>query len=102
VRFTVEEFATPPVRDALVLGKRSPIGCIAMRRALGPLQTAPYAHIEFEDEIISDIIARESIVRITGRDKLIKLVKEQVKPLMTDQDILHLDIEARPHLDTEI
>ncbi len=100
-RFTVTEFATPAVRDALVLGKRSPIGCIALRKALGLLQTSPFAHIEFEDDVISDIIARESIVRIIGRDRLIALTREHVKPLMTDQDILHMDIEARLHLEVE-
>lgn len=95
VRFiTVEEFATPPIHDALVLGKQSPIGCMPLCKGLAFLQTAPFTHIEFEDDVISDIIARESILRINGRENLIKLILERIKPLMTDLDILHMDFEA--------
>ncbi len=102
VRFSIEEFATPPVRDALVLGRRSPVGCMALRKALAFLHTAPFVHIEVDDDTVADIVVRESIVRIVGREKLIALVLHRVKPLMTDLDILHLDIEAKLHLEAEV
>lgn len=102
VRFGVDEFATPPVRDALVLGKRSPVESMTLRKALAFLHTAPFVHIEMEDDIIGDIVDRKSIVRIIGREKLIKLAMELVKPLMTDVDILHLNIVARLHMEAEV
>jgi len=102
VRFSVQEFETPPVRDALVLGKRSPVGSMALRKALAFLQTAPFVHIELDDDTIADIVAREAIVRIIGREKFIALVLSRVKPLMTDLDILHMDIEAKLHLEAEV
>ncbi len=102
VRLVVKPFYTPPIHDALVLGKRSAIGCVAMRRALSLLQTSTFDHIEFEDDVISDILARESIVRIVGREALIRLVVQRVKPLMADTDILHMDIDAQLHLEAEV
>jgi hypothetical protein len=102
VRMTLQEFSTPPVRDALVMGRRSPIGCIAMRKALALLQTTPFMHIELGDEVVSDIVVREAVVRIVGREKLIALVLQQIRPLMTAMDILHLDIDARLHLEAKV
>lgn len=102
VRFTVEEFATPPVRDALVLGKRSPVGSMALRKALAFLHIAPFVHFEVEDDVIGDIVVRESIVRLIGREKLLQLVMDRVKPLMTDLDILHLHVETKLHMEAEL
>lgn len=102
VRFSVEEFATPPVRDALVVGRRSPVGSLALRHALAFLHTAPFVHIELDDETIADIVVRDSIMRIVGRAKLISLVLTRIKPLMSDVDILHLHIAAQLHLEAEV
>lgn len=99
LRFTVSEFATPPVRDALVMGKRSPVGSMALRKALAFLNTSPYTHIEIEDDVIGDIIAREAIVRLVGKDKFIM---DRIKPLMTDMDILHLHVDATLHMEAEV
>lgn len=95
VRASVEEFLIPPVKDALVLGKRSPIGCVAIRKALVLLSSNHYEHIEFQnDEILSDIIVRKNILNRIPKEKLIRFVKKNIKPLMTDVEILHLELKV--------
>lgn len=98
VGFLVREFPSPPIRDALVLGKRSWIGCVAIRKAIVLLQASQFEHIEFEDDVISDIIARDAIVRLIGRESLIRHVVQRIKPLMSDRDIMHLDVEVCRYL----
>jgi hypothetical protein len=101
VRFVVREFCTPPVHDGLVLGKRSPIGCIAIRRALALLQTTAFTHIEIDDDVVGDIIVRESILRRVPREKLIRMVVQRIKPLMAADEIVHLDIVAEVQVEAE-
>mgnify|MGYP003477615077 CR=1 FL=1 len=51
----VREFGVPPIHDVLVLGKQSAIGCAAIRKAIEYLVASPFDHIEFQDDVISDI-----------------------------------------------
>lgn len=88
----VGEYAIPPLKDMLVLGKQSPIGCIAMRRALELLVKAPFEHIELNDEVISDILVRQPLLRRVSKEELIDFVMTHVKPLMGPEEVLHAEI----------
>jgi hypothetical protein len=94
VKARVREFAVPPIHDALVLGRQSPIGCVAMRKALSLLTTQPFEHIELKDDIVGDILVRAAILRRVPREKLVEFVRSHIKPMMADNEVLHLDIEA--------
>lgn len=90
----VREFGVPPIHDALVIGNRAAIGCAAIRKAVELLVASPFEHIEPKDDVISDIIVRSAILRRIPKEKLIVFVLAQVKPLMTADEILHLDLEV--------
>ena len=90
----VGEYNIPPMKDMLVLGKRAPIGCIAMRRALDLLIKTPFEHIEIEDDdVISDILVRKPLLKRIGKDELIKFVLRDVKPLLSPEELLHVELE---------
>jgi hypothetical protein len=95
----VEEYVIPPIKDMLVLGKRAPIGCIAMRRALELLVKTPFEHIEIEDDVISDILVRQPLLRRLPREKLERYVLDQVKPLMGPEEVLHVAVDVRVTLE---
>ena len=59
LKVRVREFGVPPIHDVLVLGKRSPIGCAAIRKAIEFLVASPFEHLEFKDDVISDIISAQ-------------------------------------------
>ena len=91
----INEYAVPPIKDMLVLGKEAPIGCIAMRRALELLVKTPFEHIEIEDDdVISDILVRNAVLRRINREELIAFVLEQVKPLLGSEEVLHVEIDV--------
>lgn len=96
------EYAIPPLRDMLVLGKNAPIGCVAMRRALELLIKTPYEHIELDDEVISDVIVRQSLLKRLSREALISFVLHQVKPLMGPEEVLQVEVDLKVFLSTGV
>ena len=106
VRVQVQEFKIPPVQDALVLGKEASIGTEAMRRSLTLLHVTPFEHIELkgdtEDDVVGDILVRRTVLNKIPRDKLVLLILRRVKPFMTAQEVLHLQIEAQVSLEHQI
>ncbi len=95
----VGEYSIPPIRDMLVLGKDSPIGCLAMRRALDLLVKTPYAHFEMEDDdIISDILVRQPILKRISKENLIDFVLTQIKPLLGSEEVLHVELSIDVYL----
>lgn len=97
----VKEFCIPPIHDGLVLGKRSPIGCAAIRKAVDLLVPAPFEHIEVDDDVVGDFLVRSTILRRIPKEKLIAFVLEKIKPLMSADEILHLDLETEVTLEHE-
>jgi len=89
------EYAIPPLKDMLVLGKQAPIGCIAMRRAIELLVTATYEHIEIEDDVIADILVRQHLLKRISREGLIDFVLKHVKPMMGIDEVMHASIDVK-------
>lgn len=96
------EYSIPPLKDMLILGRDSPIGCIAMRRAIELLVKAPFEHIECDDDIISDILVRKSLLNRASREALIEFVIGQVKPLMSVDEILHAELDVSVRLSAKV
>ena len=90
----VKEFGVPPIHDGLVLGRQSPIGCAAIRKSIELLGGDPFEHIEIDDDTISDIIVRASVLRRAPRERFVSFVLERIKPLMSATEIIHLDVDV--------
>lgn len=96
----VGEYAIPPLKDMLVLGKQAPIGCFAMRRAIELLMKTPFEHIELQDDVIADILVRQHLLRRLPKQALIDFVITHVKPLMSAEEVLHVEIGVQVFLST--
>jgi hypothetical protein len=94
------EYAVPPVKDLLIMGKNAPIGCIAMRRALELLVKTPYAHIELDDDVISDVLVRQQLLKRLSKETLLRFVVQQVKPLMDAEEVLQVEVDLKVFLST--
>jgi hypothetical protein len=94
LKIRLREFTLPPIGDGLVLGRDAPVGCSAFRKALSLLVAYPYEHIELDDDIISDILVRQAILRRAPREFLVEFVLKHIKPRMGSEEVLHLDIDA--------
>ena len=102
VRLQLKEFILPPVDDALVLGKNSPIGSTGMHKALSLLNGTSFERIEIDDDVISSILIRTNLLKRLSKERLIQLVRDRVKPCMSPEEVLHLDLEVTLHLDEQL
>lgn len=95
----IAEYRVPPVDDVLVLGKNSPIGSTALKRALDLLITQPYEVIKLEDDILGDFLVRSAILKRIKKDTLTEFVITHIKPLMSEGEILHLTLETETQIE---
>lgn len=94
IRARLTEFVLPPIDDGLVLGKHSPIGHVAVGKALSLLSTTSFDHVQIEDDVIGDILVRSAIMRKISVAQLTQFVLTEIKPLMGSEEIIHLDIQV--------
>lgn len=94
IRAQISEFSLPPITDGLVLGKNSPIGHVAVGKALSLLTTTSFEHLEIEDDVIGDVLIRSAILRKASREQIIHFVLSEIKPVMGAEEIIHLDLKV--------
>lgn len=95
----ISELSFPPVKDAIVLGKDSPVGPVGMEKALNFLNAHNFKRIAVDDDIISDIFVRHSLLLKINEEKLQGFIFKKIKPLMNETDILKIDLRFRITLD---
>jgi len=101
LRVRVTEYGVPPIHDVLVLGRAAPIGCAAIRKAVELLVAHDFDHLELDDPVVSDIITRSALLRRIPRQKLVAFILRRIKPLMDQNEIMHLDVEVEVSLEEE-
>lgn len=94
VRVRVKALEIPPVKDGIVIGKSAPMGADAMMRTLKLMSTERFLHIAIPgDEIVSDVVVREAVLRKLKEDRLRTFILKRIKPLMAENELLMLDME---------
>jgi hypothetical protein len=94
VRVRVKALEIPPVKDGIVIGKSAPMGADAMMRTLKLMSTERFIHLTIAaDEIVSDVIVREAVLRKLKEDRLKAFILARIKPLMAENELLMLDME---------
>ena len=99
IRVRMRALEIPPIKDGLIIGRDAAIGADAMLRTLRLMTNEKFERVTLRDDIIQDIIVRTSVLRKLGRDRLIQFVRERVKPLMAETELLMLDIEIELVID---
>lgn len=94
VRVRIKALEIPPVKDGIVIGRSAPIGADAMLRTLKLMSTERFIHIVIaDDDIVSDVIVREAVLRKLKEDRLRTFILKRIKPLMAENELLMLDME---------
>ena len=73
-----------------------------MRKALALLHVSPFEHIELDDVVVSNILVRSSVLKKIPQKKLVQLLLHLVKPLMTDQECIHLELQPELILEEQL
>ena len=98
----IKEFAIPPITDGLVIGREASIGTVALQKALNLLIPDHFEHIAIDDEIVADVLIKSILLRRLTKDRLVKFLIEQIKPFMSPQDILHVQLDLEISLTGEL
>ena len=101
IRAQLSEFSLPPITDGLVLGKHSPIGHVAVGKALSLLTTTAFEHLQIEDDVIGDVLIRTAVLRKASKEQIINFVLQEIKPLMGAEEIIHLDLKIEVLLEVK-
>lgn len=90
----VRALEIPPIKDGVLIGRDAAMGGEAMARTLRLMTNEKFERIPLRDEVVSEIVVRAAILRKLGRERLVKFVLNRIKPLMTETELLLLDIEV--------
>jgi hypothetical protein len=94
IRVRLRALEIPPIKDGLVIGRDAAIGGEAMLRTLRLMTHEKFERISLREEIIQEIIVRSSVLKKLGRERLVAFVLTRIKPVMSDTELLMLDIEV--------
>ena len=92
MRMRVRGLEIPPVKDGLVIGHKAAIGADAMLRTLSIMTHEEFERLHLKDDLIEDVVIKTSILRKAGRDRVIRFILTNLKPVMTSTELLMLDI----------
>jgi hypothetical protein len=74
-----------------------------MRRALTLLHVAPFERIHLDsDDVVEDVLVRNSVLNKIPKEKLISLVLGRVKPFMTSEEVIHLDLSPELTIEEQL
>ncbi|RKX78843.1 MAG: hypothetical protein DRP87_05080 [Spirochaetes bacterium] len=85
-------FYLPPIRDALVVGRRSMIGSNAVQRAFEVMSPGMFKMIKVEHPVIESVLMRESNLKKLPEKKLLEKVINIAEKIMDETDSLRVEI----------
>lgn len=77
INMKFSEFEMPPMQDALLVGKKSPLGPESARRMVNILSPDQYEIIKIEHKCIEAIVIKKSLLNILPKETLVNLIMEE-------------------------
>jgi len=90
MKFT--RFALPPVRDALVIGKKAHVGSNAIQKAFEVMLPGLYKVVKVNHPYIEAVMVRKSILRKIKESICIPKIISYAESLMDETDSLRIEI----------
>ena len=94
IRVRLKALEIPPIKDGIVIGRDAAMGGDAMLRTLKLMTNERFERIPVKDSVIQDIIVRTAVLRKLGHERMLQFVLQRVKPVMSENELLMLDIEV--------
>ena len=83
----------PPVRDGVVIGRASPVSAETLVEAMKLTTTDSFRIMPVNDDIVSAIAIRESLLKKLDPIVVVDFVLSRIKQYMSDSEVLRLDFE---------
>ena len=99
LRFT--RYELPPLKDALIIGKRAPMGAHSIHRAFQELSPGVFLLIPVEHAIVEAVLVRTSDLRKLPQQELLSRLLGQADQVMDESDTLHVALEFEAIVEEE-
>jgi len=99
---TFSHFALPPVRDALIVGRKAAIGPHALHESLEVLMPEQFELIHVDHPTIEAVLVRRSDLRKFPKEKFVPLLLEMAEGIMDETDCLRVDISVEVSMVREV
>jgi len=98
----ITEFEMPPMQDALIVGRKAPIGPEAARHMVDVLSPGQYEIVKAEHEAIEAIVVRKSLFNMLPKEKLIALLMEEGSKVANESTIVKAQVNIVLHVSKSI
>ncbi len=98
----LRDFELPPIRDAVVIGRRAPIGPHGLFESLDRMVPDGYELIPVDgNPLVEAAIVRKGCFNLLDRDRLLALLIQNAEPLMRDSSIIQVELNGEVALQVE-
>lgn len=88
----LSEFEIPPMQDALLVGKKAPIGPEAVRRMVDALSPEQYEIIRIEHQVFEAAVLKRSLLKLLPEDKLLPILLEECERVADEQAVVKAQV----------
>jgi len=92
LNFEVSNFEVPPIRDVLVIGKKSQVGSCGALTCMNALSPDAYELVNVDHKDIEAILARKSLLKMIPGQKLIQTILDEVEGYMQPDSLLKIKL----------
>jgi len=88
----LSEFEIPPMQDALLVGKKAPIGPEAVRRMVDALSPEQYEIIRVEHQVFEAAVLKRSLLKLLPAEKLLPILLEECERVADEQAVVKAQV----------
>ncbi|NPV81120.1 MAG: hypothetical protein HPY52_12760 [Firmicutes bacterium] len=88
----LSEFEIPPMQDALLVGKKAPIGPEAVRRMVDALSPEQYEIIRIEHQVFEAAVLKRSLLKLLPEEKLLPILLEECERVADEQAVVKAQV----------
>nr|WP_026176739.1 hypothetical protein [Desulfurispora thermophila] len=98
VRLRLSEFEIPPMQDALLVGRRAPIGPEAARRMVDALSPDQYQILRIDHDVFEAVVIRKVLLNLMPQEKLMALLLDEGARVGTVDSVLRVQVNIEIHV----
>lgn len=93
VRVHFKTLDLPPIKDGVVIGRGAPVAADVLLEMLKLVSTELFLRLPIEDDLIADVLIRESVLRKIPADEIRLFILEHIKPSMAEAEVIAIQMK---------
>jgi len=90
----LSEFEIPPMQDALLVGKKAPIGPEAVRRMVDAVSPEQYEVIRLEDRVFEAAVVKKSLLNLLPLEKFLPVLLEEGERVADEKSVVKAQLNV--------